>query len=100
QADPTVVFANRIFDVGRVLYRHLEYDSPYNTYMYPGLPPGPIAMASPGSIDAVLEPEAHDYLFMCAVGDGSGKHNFAETSAGHARNIRVYQENLRSRGIR
>lgn len=100
QADPTVVFANRIFDVGRVLFRHLEIDSPYNTYKYAGLPPGPIAMASPGSIDAVLDPENHDYLYMCAVGDGSGKHNFAKTSAGHARNIRVYQENLRARGIR
>ncbi|MEM8586222.1 MAG: endolytic transglycosylase MltG, partial [Bacteroidota bacterium] len=85
QADPTVVFANRIFDVGRVLFRHLEIDSPYNTYKYTGLPPGPIAMASPGSLDAVLNPEDHDYLFMCAVGDGSGKHNFAKTNAGHAR---------------
>lgn len=100
QADPTVVFANRIFDVGRVLYVHLEYDSPYNTYLYAGLPPGPITMSSPGSIDAVLEPEAHDYIFMCSRGDVSGLHNFAETQAGHARNIRVYQETLRARGIR
>ena len=100
QADPTVVFANRIFDVGRVLYVHLEYDSPYNTYIYAGLPPGPITMASPGSIDAVLNAEDHDYIFMCSRGDVSGLHNFAETQAGHARNIRVYQETLRARGIR
>lgn len=100
QADPTVVFAIREFGLGRVLNRHLEYDSPYNTYKYPGLPPGPIAMSSPGSIDAVLEPEKHNYLYFCAVGDESGLHNFAETLPGHSRNIAVYVANLKARGIR
>lgn len=100
QADPTVVFGIRQFDLGRVLFRHLEIDTPYNTYMYPGLPVGPIAMASPGSIDAVLAPEDHDYYYFCARGDGSGLHNFAETQAGHSRNIAEYQRNLRARGIR
>lgn len=100
QADPTVVFAIREFGLGRVLKRHLEYDSPYNTYKYPGLPPGPIAMSSPGSIDAVLNPEKHPYLYFCAVGDNSGLHNFAETLSGHGRNIAVYVQNLQERGIR
>jgi UPF0755 protein len=100
QADPTVVYANREFGLGRVLYRHLEFDSPYNTYMYRGLPPGPITMSSRGSIDAVLDPEDHDYIYFCARGDGSGLHNFASTGAGHARNRAIYAANLRDRGIR
>jgi len=100
QADPTVVFAVRQFDLGRVLNKHLEYDSPYNTYKYAGLPPGPITMASPGSIDGVLEPEQHDYLYMCSRGDGTEKHNFAKSIAGHGRNIAIYVANLKRRGIR
>ncbi|WP_116128256.1 endolytic transglycosylase MltG [Lewinella sp. IMCC34183] len=100
QADPTAVFATREFDVGRVLNRHIEFDSPYNTYRYPGLPPGPITMSSVGSIDAVLDPEEHKYLYFCARGDGSGQHNFASTLAGHSRNIAIYVANLRERGIR
>lgn len=100
QADPTVVFGIRQFDLGRVLNKHLEIDTPYNTYRYAGLPVGPIAMSSPGSIDAVLNSEDHDYLYMCARGDGSGFHNFAETLAGHNRNIAVYVSNLKARGIR
>ena len=100
QADPTAVFATREFDIGRVLNRHIEFDSPYNTYRYPGLPPGPITMSSVGSIDAVLTPEKHDFLYFCARGDGSGMHNFASTLAGHSRNIAIYVANLRQRGIR
>ncbi len=100
QADPTAVFATREFDVGRVLNRHIEFDSPYNTYRYPGLPPGPITMSSVGSIDAVLDPEQHDFLYFCARGDGSGLHNFASTLAGHSRNIAIYVANLKQRGIR
>ncbi len=100
EADPTVVFATREFGLGRVLYRHLEVESPYNTYRNAGLPPGPITMSSPGSIDAVLTPENHDYIFFCARGDGSGMHNFAETLAGHGRNRAIYDANLRARGIR
>ena len=100
QADPTAVFATREFDVGRVLNRHIEFDSPYNTYRYAGLPPGPITMSSVGSIDAVLQPEEHNYVYFCARGDGSGEHNFATTLAGHSRNIAIYVANLRKRGIR
>ena len=100
QADPTAVFATREFGIGRVLNRHIEFDSPYNTYRYPGLPPGPITMSSVGSIDAVLDPEDHKYLYFCARGDGSGMHNFASTLSGHSRNIAIYVANLRERGIR
>lgn len=99
QSDPTAVFARRDFSTGQVWDYHTKFDSPYNTYMYKGLPPGPIAMASIGSIDAVLSAEQHDYLYFCAVGDGSGLHNFAETHDGHLRNKRLYKANLRKRGL-
>lgn len=100
QADPTVVFATGKFDLRRVLNKHLAFDSPYNTYMYAGLPPGPISMSSISSIDAVLNPESHDYIFFCAKGDGSGTHSFAKTMAGHSQNIVVYKRNLKKRGLR
>ena len=100
QADPTVVFATRDFTTKRVLFKHLEFDSPYNTYMYRGLPPGPIAMASISSIDAVLNSEDHKYLYYCAKGDGSGLHNFATNLSGHNRNSKLYVQNLKKRGKR
>lgn len=100
QADPTAVFATRDFETPRVLNRHTRFDSPYNTYMYKGLPPGPIAMASISSIDAVLNVESHDYLYFCAKGDGTGYHNFAKSLAQHNRNARIYRQNLRKRGKR
>ncbi len=97
QADPTAVFARRDFGTSRVTHYHTKYDSPYNTYLYEGLPPGPIGMASIASIDAVLQPEKHDYIFFCAKGDGSGLHNFAKTLKGHNRNVKTYRQNLRKR---
>jgi UPF0755 protein len=100
QADPTVVFANQDFTIKRVLHRHLEIDSPYNTYKYAGLPPGPINVPTAGSIDAVLDYERHDYLFFCAKEDFSGYHNFATTNAQHARNAEKYRRALSARGIR
>jgi UPF0755 protein len=100
EADPTVVFANMAFGTDRVLYRDLKVNSPYNTYRIKGLPPGPICMASISSIDAVLNAENHQYVFMCAKGDGSGYHSFAETLAGHNQNIAAYKRNLRARGKR
>ena len=100
QADPTAVFATRDFDTPRVLNRHINFDSPYNTYKYKGLPPGPISMASISSIDAVLKAENHDYIFFCARGDGSGYHNFAKTLAGHGKNRAIYVRNLKKRGLR
>jgi UPF0755 protein len=76
QADPTLIFAWQDFSIRRVLKKHKEIDSPYNTYLYPGLPPGPINCPSIASIDAVLQPEQHDYFFMVARPDFSGYHNF------------------------
>ena len=57
-------------------------------------------MSSVGSIEAAIDPEEHDYIYFCAIGDGSGRHNFAKTLAGHSRNIAIYVANLRARGIR
>lgn len=100
QADPTVVFAVQDFSIRRVLNKHLEYDSPYNTYKYPGLPPGPIGMASIAGLDAVLNPAQHDYIFFCAKPDGGGTHAFAKSLSEHNRNARIYQNWLSRRGIR
>lgn len=99
QADPTVLFANGDFGIRRVLYKHLEVDSPYNTYKYPGLPPGPISMASISSIDAVLNPRDHNFYYMCAK-PGANGHVFAETLSQHNRNAREYQRWLTQSGIR
>ena len=76
QADPTLIFAWQDFGIRRVLKKHKEIDSPYNTYMYPGLPPGPINCPSIASIEAVLQPESHNYFFMVARPDFDGYHNF------------------------
>ena len=66
--------------------KDLKIDSPYNTYKYKGLPPGPISIPSIQAIDAVLNHEKHDFIFMCAKDDFSGYHNFAKTYAGHLNN--------------
>ncbi len=99
QADPTAVFATRDFETTRVTDYHIRFDSPYNTYLYPGLPPGPISMASISGIDAVLNAPSHNYLFFCAIGDGSGLHAFAETYQQHLVNVARYRKNLKERGI-
>ena len=96
EADPTAKFATRDFKANRVLFKHIRYDSPFNTYLYPGLPPGPISMASITSIDAVLNSEDHDYIFMCARPDNSGYHAFSKTLAGHNKNARKYHRWLDS----
>ncbi len=83
QADPTCVFATRDFTTRRVTQYHTKYNSPYNTYIYKGLPPGPISTASIASIDAVLNPESHGYLYFCAKPDESGTHAFAATYKAH-----------------
>ena len=100
QADPTVVFAVGDFGLRRVLFKHLEIDSPYNTYKNLGLPPGPISLASIASIDGVLNMEDHNYVYFCAKGDGSGLHNFAKTLSGHNANAVRYRRNLKKRGLR
>lgn len=99
QADPTVKWAVGDMGLRRILNSHLAVDSPYNTYKYPGLPPGPIRMPLSESIEAVLHPESHEYIFFCAKEDFSGYHNFAETDAQHGQNARRYQQALNRRGI-
>jgi len=94
QADPTIKYAAGDFTIRRVLNSHTKIQSPYNTYLYAGLPPGPICVPSIASIDAVLNYSKHDYLFFCAKEDFSGYHNFARTLQQHSRNAQVYQKAL------
>ncbi len=94
QADPTLVFAVGDFTIRRVLNIHKEIDSPYNTYKYLGLPPGPINFPSVTSIDAVLNYQHHDYIFMCAKEDFSGYHHFSTNLQQHNINARRYQQAL------
>jgi UPF0755 protein len=99
QADPTCVFASRDFGTHRVTEYHLLFESPYNTYLHVGLPPGPISMASIPSIDAVLNPEKHNYLYFCAKPDDSGTHAFAATLPGHNVNVEKFRAYMRQKGL-
>jgi UPF0755 protein len=105
QADPTVIYAIKLptgnFDtiIKRVLYKDLELDSPYNTYKYAGLPPGPIAMPDISAIDAVLNSEKHDYYYFVANVENFGYHKFAKTLAQHNRNKEQYVRWINSQKI-
>jgi conserved hypothetical protein, YceG family len=99
QADPTLVFALGDFSIKRVLNEYKKINSPYNTYMYLGLPPGPICLPSISSIDAVLNYRKHNYMYFCAREDFSGYHNFAIDAEGHALNAARYQQALNQRNI-
>jgi len=92
QACPTVIYAHLDTEPGirRVLSRHLSFDSPYNTYLYPGLPPGPIAVPTVAAIDAVLNYAKTDYLYFAAKPEFDGTHNFATTYSQHLANGRAY----------
>ncbi len=103
QTDPTVIYALTMGEhedggkgpLGRrLLSKDLAYDSPYNTYLYAGLPPGPIANPGKDSIEAVLQPEAHSYLYF--VADGTGGHVFAKSLAEHNRNVADWRKVRRS----
>jgi UPF0755 protein len=94
QADPTLKFAAGNFAMRRVLTRYKNIDSPYNTYKYAGLPPGPICVPPPVAIDAVLNYEQHQYIYFCAKADFSGYHNFSKTLAQHNQYAREYQRTL------
>ena len=100
QADPTIKYAMQDFGLRRILYRHLKYESPYNTYINRGLPPSPICMPSIQAIDAVLNYEQHDYIFFCARPTFDGYHNFARTLSEHNANARAYQRELNKRKIK
>jgi UPF0755 protein len=99
QADPTLVFALGDFELKRVLNIHKETDSPYNTYKFTGLPPGPINLPDINSLDAVLNAEDNNYLYFCAKEDFSGYHSFATNLAQHNANARRYQAALNSAKI-
>ncbi len=98
EADPTVRYAGGDFTVKRVR-NPKSIESPYNTYLHAGLPPGPIRTTSVETIDAILDSTPHDYLFMCAKEDFSGRHNFATTYAEHQVNARRWKRELDRRGI-
>ncbi len=94
EADPTLIFALGDFSVRRVLNIHKEIDSPYNTYKYQGLPPGPICIPTSSSIDAVLNYKKHSYIYFCAKETLDGYHNFAVDYKDHLANARRYQAEL------
>jgi UPF0755 protein len=100
EADPTVIFAAHDFTIHRVLNKQLQINSPYNTYMHTGLPPGPIMMPSVNAVKAVLDYQKNDYIYMCAKEDFSGYHNFATTVAQHLINAHKFQKALNERNIK
>ena len=106
EADPTVIYAVKknaddfAIEIKRVLYKDLETNSPYNTYMYEGLPPGPIAMPDVTALDAVLNPEKHNYIFFCASVTNFGYHEFAVTAAQHEANRQKYVAWISKQGIK
>jgi UPF0755 protein len=100
EADPTLIFAVGDFTIKRVLNEHKLIDSPYNTYMYSGLPPGPICIPEISSIDAVLNFAHHEYMYFCARADLSGYHEFAKDYKTHLSNAKKYQSELNKRNIR
>jgi UPF0755 protein len=100
EADPTLVYALGDFSISRVLNVYKEIDSPYNTYKYKGLPPGPICLPTLSSLNAVLNYVPHNYMYFCAKDDFSGYHAFAATYQQHVLNARRFQKALDRRGIR
>lgn len=106
QADPTIIYSKKLisndFDqvIKRVYYGDFDIDSPYNTYMYQGLPPGPIAMPDINAIDAVLNPENHDYIYFCASVERFGYHEFASTLSQHNVNAAKYSQWLNEQGTK
>lgn len=100
QADPTIKFALKDFDIRRIYHNMLNVKSLYNTYKNTGLPPGPIRVPSVAGINAVLDHVHHNYLYMCAKEDFSGTHNFASTYQEHLQNAAKYSEALNKRGIK
>ncbi len=100
QADPTIIFALKDKTIKRVYGKMLDVESPYNTYKFKGLPPGPICIPTVQAIDAVLNLQHHHYIYFCAKADFSGYHSFAETFAQHQINAQKFQHELNKRGVR
>ena len=100
QADPTVKYAVGDFTIKRVMYKHLQTESPYNTYINKGLPPTAICLPNVSSLKAVLNYQKHNYMFFCAKEDFSGYHNFATTPNEHYRNAEKYKNALNKLGIK
>lgn len=99
QADPTLIFAIGDFSMKRVLNKHKDIESPYNTYKYAGLPPGPILIPPIAYVDAVLNYAHHDYYYFVAKEDMSGDSYFAKTYQQHLVNARKYQRALNEQGV-
>ncbi|MCF6222226.1 MAG: endolytic transglycosylase MltG [Flavobacteriaceae bacterium] len=105
QADPTIIYAikqekGQHIEIKRVLNKDLTIDSPYNTYANFGLPPGPIGMPDISSIEAVLNPNNHNYYYMCASIEKIGQHEFAKSLSQHNKNARKYQNWINKQGIK
>lgn len=105
QSDPTVIYAinkenNFSHKIKRVYYKHLRYDSPYNTYANAGIPPGPICLVDYNVIDAVLNAEKNNYIYMCADPKKKGFHKFTNSDTEHAINAKAYQDWLNSSNIK
>lgn len=105
QADPTIIFAlrkkanNQDLVIKRVFEGDLRVNSPYNTYVHLGLPPGPVAMPDISAIDAVLNPEKHNYIYFCASVERFGYHEFAETFNEHVAIAKKYRDWVESQGV-
>ena len=100
QACPTIKYAWQDFSLRRILNKHLTIDSPYNTYKYAGLPPGPIRLPRASTLDAVLNYTPSNYLYMCASAEFNGTHHFSSTYREHAQYARIYQKELNKRNIK
>ncbi|WP_461452143.1 endolytic transglycosylase MltG [Mucilaginibacter sp.] len=100
ESDPTVIFAENDFTIHRVLNKYLTINSPYNTYLHTGLPPGPVMMPSTNAINSVLNYKKTDYIYMCAKADFSGYHAFATNVTDHLKNAHAFQQALNERNIK
>ena len=99
ESDPTLIFALKNFKIKRVLNKDKKIDSPYNTYKYKGLTPGPICIPSINALESVLNADEHSFIFMCAKEDFSGYHNFSKNYLTHLKYAKRYQKALNSRNI-
>jgi UPF0755 protein len=100
QADPTLIFALHDPTIRRLFNKDTKVDSPYNTYKYKGLPPGPICVPSLATLEAVLNYQTHNYLYFCANSNFNGSHIFEANYRDHLRNAKAYQQALNQRGIK